>query len=156
MSGSSTVLSTAAGSAVLIQVMNHSPAIPPGSAEGAEGIGNVTRCQELYLELMRLTRYNLFDGERVVADLLAHRDLWQSCLMTRQEIGITLRDLSGYGTQGFNNVDLLYLLAEPGREEELETLARNWQADAVEWEEVAEDFLMEAPASGRVLGIWWD
>jgi hypothetical protein len=39
--------------------------------------------QRLHFELLRHTRYNLLDGERVVRDLLQWRDLWYSVLPTR-------------------------------------------------------------------------
>src|SRR5437879_4025000 len=72
--------------------------------------------QEIQLELIRRTQYNAFDGERVVAALTAHRDLWEAVLMDRfgfsnpgrlPSMGlIKLRDLSG----NFWNVDTLYVL----------------------------------------------
>ena len=119
-------------------------------------MAEVTRCQELYLELMRLSSFNEFDGERVVGDLLAHRDLWQSCLMTRSEPGLILRDLAEDPPEGSNNVDTLYLLAEPEREWPLEALAGTWDAEEVGWVREGPRFLGGARAGVGVLMAWWD
>jgi|GEM_PF-1544898 len=43
----------------------------------------INTIQQLHFELFRRTRYNLLDGERVVQDLLAWRDLWYSVFPTR-------------------------------------------------------------------------
>jgi hypothetical protein len=44
---------------------------------------SVNAIQHLYFELFRRVNYNLLDGERVVSDLLAWRELWYSVLPTR-------------------------------------------------------------------------
>jgi hypothetical protein len=44
---------------------------------------NINEIQRLQLELFRRVRFNELDGERVVSDLLAWRDLWYSVLPTR-------------------------------------------------------------------------
>ncbi len=44
---------------------------------------SVNYTQNLYFELFRRVNYNLLDGERVVSDLLAWRELWYSVLPTR-------------------------------------------------------------------------
>src|SRR5207253_387024 len=72
--------------------------------------------QEIQLELIRRTRFNAFDGERVVAALERHRDLWEAVLMDRSCFSdpgrlplaglIKLRDLS----HNYWNVDTLYIL----------------------------------------------
>src|SRR4051812_26193705 len=71
--------------------------------------------QEIQLELIRRTRYNAFDGERVYAALVRHRELWEAVLMDRPGLShgalsaaglIKLRDLS----DNYWNVDTLYIL----------------------------------------------
>src|SRR5205809_6162417 len=72
--------------------------------------------QEIQLELIRRTQFNAFDGERVVAALERHQELWEAALMDRPCFSdadrlppaglIKLRDLS----QNIWNVDTLYIL----------------------------------------------
>src|SRR4051812_8762382 len=72
--------------------------------------------QEIQLELIRRTQYNAFDGERVLAALLAHRELWEAVLLDRPGLRhggglpamglIKLRDLS----ENHWNADTLYVL----------------------------------------------
>jgi hypothetical protein len=40
--------------------------------------------QEIQLELIRRTKFNAFDGERVMASLLRHRELWMAVLLDSQ------------------------------------------------------------------------
>lgn len=64
--------------------------------------------QEIQLELLRRTKFNDLDGERVLASLLKHRDLWLAALLDRPGLAdyaepclllisglIKLRDLPG-------------------------------------------------------------
>ena len=46
-------------------------------------LGDAT-VQEIQLELIRRTRFNAFDGERVTASLIRHRELWMAVLLDRQ------------------------------------------------------------------------
>src|SRR5437868_14873092 len=39
--------------------------------------------QEIQLELIRRTRFNAFDGERIYASLMKHRAYWQAVLLDR-------------------------------------------------------------------------
>jgi hypothetical protein len=39
--------------------------------------------QEIQLELIRRTRFNAFDGERIYASLMKHRAYWQAVLSDR-------------------------------------------------------------------------
>jgi len=43
--------------------------------------------QDIQLELIRRTSFNAMRGERVVASLLRHRDLWKAVLLDRQGPG---------------------------------------------------------------------
>ena len=39
--------------------------------------------QEIQLELIRRTKFNAFDGERIYASLMKHRSYWQAVLLDR-------------------------------------------------------------------------
>src|SRR4051794_12587445 len=80
--------------------------------------------QEIQLELIRRTRFNALDGERVYASLLKHRSLWRAVLLDRQGVAnyatpshlltaglIKLRDLP----DNLWNADTLFILT-PSRE----------------------------------------
>jgi hypothetical protein len=115
----------------------------------------VNDAQRLNLELIRLASFNAFDGPRVVADLLAHRALWQAAFMKRDDL-VPLRDLP----EGYWNVDTLYVLAQPGSEAALASLAEGWWPDALTWIE-GEDAQRALGSSGpdpqpRILCLWWD
>ncbi|MCB0064684.1 MAG: hypothetical protein KDE19_21320 [Caldilineaceae bacterium] len=72
--------------------------------------------QEIQLELIRRTLPGWVDGERIVTDLLTHRDLWEAAMLDRfcfsnpgklPRTGlIKLRDLP----ENFWNADTLYVL----------------------------------------------
>jgi hypothetical protein len=128
------------------------------------------KAQELQFELMKQASFNEFDGERVVADLLAHQDLWKGSLMDRTAYPktgekyemcidlIKLRDLPDYW-----NVDTLFITPVKGKEDELEALAKNWGADEVDYyggELVAGWLGSWSPETRtnlkQVLRIWWD
>jgi hypothetical protein len=43
----------------------------------------LSRIQQLHLDLLRSVAFNELDGARVADDLLAHRDLWKACFIDR-------------------------------------------------------------------------
>jgi hypothetical protein len=124
--------------------------------------------QDIQLELIRRTRFNAFDGERVVASLLAHRHLWEAVLMDRfgfTRVGhlpaaglIKLRDLP----DDIWNVDTLCVLTPD------ETAARalskiceadHWGGDVVRVHTDREDIDNALGTGGTeqvVLTVWWD
>jgi hypothetical protein len=123
--------------------------------------------QEIQLELIRRTQFKAFDGERVVAALEKHRDLWEAVLMDRFGISdpgglpragpIKLRDLS----QNYWNVDTLYILCpDAARARQLGELAETegWGELVTVHEE--RDEVDGALGGGRraqaVVSIWWD
>jgi hypothetical protein len=75
------------------------------------------KVQDIQLELIRRTRFDAFDGERIVASLLRHRELWEAVMLDRFCISrpgklpahglIKLRDLA----DDIWNADTLYILA---------------------------------------------
>ena len=122
--------------------------------------------QEIQLELIRRTRYNAFDGERVYAALMRHQELWEAVLMDRPGLShgglsamglIKLRDLS----DNHWNVDTLYILCPDARS--ARRLADNAESEG--WGELVQVHDGQE-AVGRALGsshseqaivsIWWD
>ena len=112
--------------------------------------------QDLWLELIKLSSFNFFDGERVVEDLKANRELWDSAIMLGNE-GILLRDLP----KGIHNVDTLYILTDKRRVKKLLEVVEGWEYDNIymlEGEE-AMSFLGFWSSEGTdkvVVVLWWD
>jgi hypothetical protein len=126
--------------------------------------------QDIQLELIRRSQFNAMDGERIVASLLAHRDLWSAVLLDRPGIPnyarpahlltaglIKLRDLP----ENFWNADTLFLLT-PSREQ-ARRLAHI--AEEEDWGGMVRLYLNQedtdrALGTGReeygLLSIWWD
>jgi hypothetical protein len=123
--------------------------------------------QEIHLELIRRTQFNAFDGERVLAALMEHQDLWEAVLLDRfgcsgpselPAMGlIKLRDLPHNDW----NADTLYILC-PGADS-----ARQMAQFAEEegWGELIqvhddEDEVRRALGTSRgpyaIVSIWWD
>jgi hypothetical protein len=126
---------------------------------------SISKLQRLQLELIREANCNAFIGGLVEADLLCHEDLWVSCMMTRTGpmCLITLRDLPDEWS-----VNELFIVAEPGKRDELLALAKTWDANKVGW---LTEYLVDSPvpSSGEfgsmimggsdvsnVLRVWWD
>jgi hypothetical protein len=126
--------------------------------------------QEIQLELLRRTRFNDMDGERIVASLLAHSDLWLAALLDRPGVPnyseqrrlltgglIKLRDLR------YNrwNSDTLFLLT-PTHEKARQLAAVIEREDWYGMVEVIEDQdeIDYALGIGRqplgLLTVWWD
>jgi hypothetical protein len=115
--------------------------------------------QKLQLELMKQVSFNEFNGPAVVAGLEAHQDLWTGAVMTRLDSLIQLRDIAG----GNWNVDTLYILPRKGKEDDLESLARRWDADEIYWIGGEEASLLLGYLSPQtrhtprqILALWWD
>ena len=119
-------------------------------------VKEINGVQKLQFELMKKASFNDFNGERVVKDLEAHLDLWQGVVMKRDGL-IPLRDIK----DNFWNIDTLYILAEDGKEEQIETRARTWNADVISWlgDEEAHSLLGDYNDKNygkKVLFVWWD
>lgn len=129
--------------------------------------------QELQFELMERASFNGFDGEKVVASLQNHSNLWRGVVMDRAYYGeanehgwvsggvnlIKLRDIK----DNYWNVDTLFILPTQGKETELELLAQEWGADEVDWvggEEACRMLGSYSPEgrsnSKAILRVWWD
>jgi len=126
--------------------------------------------QEIQLELLRRTKFNDFDGERVCASLLKHRDLWLATILDRPGMGdyaepclllisglIKLRDLN----RNLWNADQLFILTKT--HDEARQLARiaeeeNWFGEAHVYDDQEEvDRALGARRRGNgLLSVWWD
>jgi hypothetical protein len=126
--------------------------------------------QDIQLELIRRTQYNAFDGERVAASLLKHRDLWLAVILDRfghanyaeprlllTSSLIKLRDLSG----NFWNADTLFVLTKT--KQNAKEFARI--ADEEGWAEEIHVYDDDKEISGALgaygvdyglVSIWWD
>jgi hypothetical protein len=126
--------------------------------------------QDIQLELLCRTKFNEMDGERVVASLLRHRELWLAVLLTREGTPnfdkpgflltsglITLRDLP----QNIWNADTLFIVTETHEQaRELGRLAdaEDWCGEVHVYENQRE--IDGATGTGRrgygLVSVWWD
>ena len=140
---------------------------PSPVSEKADALAKAT-AQEIQLELIRRRKVEAFDGERVVATLMAHRDLWEAVMMDRLAISnpgrlpamglIKLRDLP-YDEW---NVDTLYILAPNAESARKLAAISEWQ-DSGGMVQVHDDERDVQSALGgtvnrqhAVASIWWD
>ena len=127
--------------------------------------------QEIQLELIRRTKFNAFDGERIYASLIKHRAYWQAVLLDRPGLAnyekprhllmmglIKLRDLD----DNIWNADQLFILT--AKREQAVQLARIIEEE--DWggeQPIIYDDQQEIDSAlgvGRqeygLLSIWWD
>jgi len=126
--------------------------------------------QDIQLELIRRTKFNDFDGEKLVASLLKHRHLWLAVLLDRPGVAnyaeptmlltaglIKLRDLA----DNYWNADTLFVLTRT------QALAEEFArvADEEEWSSMTQIYKNQkdidmALGTGRqeygLLSMWWD
>jgi hypothetical protein len=137
----------------------------------------ITDAQDLFLRSIGACgQRNALDGPAVEASLRSNTGLWRSAFFTREASSrsgeqslasvinlVVLRDLAG----NVVNLDTLFLLAEPGRQDELEALASGWNADEIDWVDQQEAFRAMGEAAVRnrdytadpervLLRVWWD
>jgi len=120
------------------------------------------KMQELMFQIMELSSFNEFNGERVVNDLRKNKSIWKGALFGRfggySEL-VILRDIG----EDYYNADTLMILPVDGKEDELEKLASGWSADEVGWiggEEACSMLGSYSPNlrknQKQVLRVWWD
>src|SRR5438128_7092173 len=125
--------------------------------------------QEIQMELLRRTRFNALDGERVCASLLRHRHLWLAALLDRPGLPnyaepgdlllsglIKLRDLP----EDFWNADMLFVLTPTLQQaRELARIAEeeDWAGEIRVYQDQEE--IDRALGTGRqefgLLSVWW-
>lgn len=119
--------------------------------------------QDIHLELIRRSEHNAFHGERVLADLLAHRQDWQAVLFDTYGLGtdrglparlVKLRDMASNDY----NADTLYILAvNEAAAQRLAALAESWGAEPYMYsQEETERALGTSRTNGCLLQMWWD
>lgn len=110
--------------------------------------------QLLNLNLMRKATFNNFEGDDVVDMLIKNKDLWKGLVMTRLKDLIYLRDIEDNDW----NVDTLFIIAEEGKEKDLELLvSKHFFADEVDYlEEKEVKDLLGTSKETKVLRVWWD
>ena len=122
--------------------------------------------QEIQLELIRRSSFNYFDGERVTATLLRHRNLWQAVMLDRSSPVrqilptpglIKLRDLD----QDIWNADTLYVLAaDSDSAAKLVDIAKQdrWGGETyVHDDRQKVDMALGGAEPGQVVvTVWWD
>ena len=126
--------------------------------------------QEIQLELIRRTRFNAFDGERIYASLMKHRSYWQAVLLDRPGLAnyqkprhlhmmglIKLRDLDG----NVWNADKLFILT--AKRKQAVQLARiieeeDWGGEKpIVYDNQEEiDSALGGGEEYGLLSIWWD
>src|SRR6266702_6110858 len=91
--------------------------------------------QDIHLEFIRRSEHNAFHGERVLADLLVHRQDWQAVLFdtyglaTDRGLPARLTKLRAMASNDYN-ADTLYILAvSEAAAHRLATLADAWGAE---------------------------
>jgi len=127
--------------------------------------------QDIQLELIRRTRFNAMNGERIVASLLRHRDLWLAVLLDRPGLPnyaepcslltaglIKLRDLP----DNLWNADTLFILTrtrEQARRMERIAEEEDWGADVVRVYDDQQE-IDQSLGTGRqeygLVSVWWD
>ena len=119
--------------------------------------------QDIHLELIRRSEHNAFHGERILADLLAHRQDWQAVLFDTYGLAtdrglparlLKLRDMP-YNDY---NADTLYILAiDTEAAQRLTTLAESWGAEPnIYNQEDTERALGTSCTNERLVQMWWD
>src|SRR3984957_7340110 len=127
--------------------------------------------QEIQLELIRRTRFNAFDGERIYASLMKHRAYWQAVLLDQPGLAnyqkpdrlltmglIKLRDLD----DNIWNADKLFILT--AKREQAVQLARiieeeDWGGEkpiVYNNQEETDSALGAGRQEYGILSIWWD
>jgi hypothetical protein len=119
--------------------------------------------QDIHLELIRRSEHNAFHGERILADLLAHRQDWQAVLFDTYGLAtdrglparlLKLRDMP-YNDY---NADTLYILAVHAEAaQRLTALAESWGAEPrIYGQEDTERALGTSCTNERLVQMWWD
>jgi hypothetical protein len=139
----------------------------------------ITSAQEIYLQMLDAGgRWGRFNGPRIAADLRTNLPLWRNIVFTRQTrmpVGssdtelrhrvdlIALRD----SPKGAISLDRLFIVPEPGKQDEFEALARDWLATEMSWiprtdaasavgrkAKLYPDYAADEPR--YLLNLWWE
>ena len=119
--------------------------------------------QDIHLEFIRRSEHNAFHGERVLADLLVHRQDWQAVLFdtyglaTDRGLPARLTKLRDMASNDYN-ADTLYILAvHEEAAQRLATLAESWGGEPhIYSQEDTERALGTSCANECLVQMWWD
>ncbi|HXQ32545.1 MAG TPA: hypothetical protein VN843_00850 [Anaerolineales bacterium] len=116
----------------------------------------ISDAQQLQLDIIAKTNFNLFEGRKIVALLEENHGMWRSVLMPLDFI--SLRDMEN----GRWHADTLYIYPEDGYQFELEELVKEqFNADEIQWigGSDAVDMLGTTEVEDKsyvILQVWWD
>jgi len=119
--------------------------------------------QDIHLELIRRSEHNAFHGDRVLEDLLIHRQDWQAVLFdtyglaTDRGLPARLLKLRDMASNDYN-ADTLYILAvDEAAAHRLTALAEAWWAEPhIYSQEDTERALGTSCTIKRLVQMWWD
>ncbi|MCC6299273.1 MAG: hypothetical protein IT314_08235 [Anaerolineales bacterium] len=116
----------------------------------------ISEAQEIQLDIIAKTNFNLFRGRDIAAWLRRNHKMWRAVLLPLDFI--SLRDMD----DGHWHADTLYIYPEAGWGFELEEIMREqFQADETSWigGETAAEMLADSEVEDKsyvLLEIWWD
>lgn len=117
---------------------------------------DLSKPQQLNLELIVLARHNELNGKTIYRDLLKHRKLWIGVYgyFTLFKL-VPLRDIQ----RQVWNIDTIEIMCKKTNAEELKTLAKNWKPNKI-YELDENEILQDAGGvlndDDTVIGFWWD
>ena len=103
--------------------------------------------QDIQLELIRRSKFNEFNGERVYKDLMENRGLWRAVVFTRacDEIELVLRDLP----ENEWLADMILILVDGDKVARMLRIVKKWDADVVK--------VIDCKyVNGKIIMAWWD
>jgi hypothetical protein len=136
--------------------------------------------QEAMLLLIEASgHWNAFDGPSIARDLRQNRKLWRSAILVGPGERIYLDSSSGDFVRSERDFsphrglpdtlygfDVLQLMPSSGAQDELETLAKSWNADSLQWiglpqatTAIEDDEAYGESGGDRqrvLLELWWD
>ena len=116
----------------------------------------ISEAQQIQLDIIAKTNFNLFDGKRIAEWLKENHKMWRAVLLPLDFI--SLRDMD----DGWWHADTLYIYPEDGWQFKLEEVMKEqFNADEVSWinGSSAADILGTTEVEDKpyaILEAWWD
>ena len=121
-----------------------------------EPVKKISEAQQIQLDIITKTNFNLFNGRKLAAWLKENHKMWHAVLLPLDLI--SLRDMA----DGHWHADTLYIYPEDGYQFNLEEVLREqFGADEIRWigGESAGDMLGTSEVDDKsyvILEAWWD
>ena len=121
-----------------------------------EPVKKISEAQQIQLDIIAKTNFNLFNGRELAKWLRANHKMWRAVLLPLDLI--SLRDMA----DGHWHADTLYIYPEDGYQFKLdEVLQEQFNADEIHWigGENAGDMLGTSEVDDKsyvILEAWWD